>query len=363
MGETRRVLPEWARFALSLVFLFVVAVATAGLGTPFFLAIMLSAAVAIAVLQLLFPVGRLFPIAFANLIAVYAAIFSLFVEEVFKGVDPAILSIAFSLPIFAFVAGCWFRREQVRAVVAHPAIRSERRMLGAFLWLFPTFIVGGGVLLLSHVAEPLANTGVVLIAAMTLIGLIVFTRQPRRRHLPGRRRPLVRGVLLPHPAAGGPGLRLPHLLFAAHHPVRLGLPHPLAIHRQAPFLRRRQPASVELLRVRSISPSSASAPLAMATSFRTRALRACSPRSRWYAASCCSCSACRSFSNIPASGARRTASRAVPREGDTPPALKQRSGSASLMQSNGNVPVMSQQHHARVMRLTLGCGVFDHGTK
>ena len=91
MGETRRVLPEWARFALSLVFLFVVAIATAGLGTPFFLAIMLSAAVAIAVLQLLFPVGRLFPI-------------------------------AFSLPIFAFVAGCWFRREQVSAVVAHPAI-------------------------------------------------------------------------------------------------------------------------------------------------------------------------------------------------------------------------------------------------
>src|SRR6476469_3361885 len=119
MGETRRVLPEWARFALSLVFLFVVAIATAGLGTPFFLAIMLSAAVAIAVLQLLFPVGRLFPIAFANLIAVYAAIFSLFVEEVFKGVDPAILSI--------------------------------------------------------HVAEPLANTAIALIAAMTLIGLIVFT--------------------------------------------------------------------------------------------------------------------------------------------------------------------------------------------
>ena len=144
MGETRRGLPEWARFALSLVFLFVVAIATAGLGTPFFLAIMLSAAAAIAALQLLFPVGRLFPIAFANLIAVYAAIFSLFVEEVFKGVDPAVLSVAFSLPIVAFVAGCWFRREQVRAVVAHPAIRSERRMLGAFLWLFPTFIVGGG---------------------------------------------------------------------------------------------------------------------------------------------------------------------------------------------------------------------------
>ena len=65
--------------------------------------------------------------------------------------------------------------DQVRAVVAHPTIRNERRMLGAFLWLFPTFIVGGGVVLLSHVAEPIANNAVVLIGAMVLIGLIVFS--------------------------------------------------------------------------------------------------------------------------------------------------------------------------------------------
>jgi voltage-gated potassium channel len=175
MAETRQMLPEWARSVLSLAFLFLVAFATAGNRTPLFIAIMVSAALAIAALQLLFPVGRLFSIAFANLIAVYAAIFSLFVEEVFSGVDPALLSIGFSLPIFAFVAGCWVRREQVRAVVAHPALRSERRMLGAFLWLFPTFVIGGGVLLLSRVAEPIANTAVVLIGAMTLIGLIVFS--------------------------------------------------------------------------------------------------------------------------------------------------------------------------------------------
>jgi voltage-gated potassium channel len=175
MAETRHMLPDWARSALSLAFLFFVAFATASNRTPLFIAIMVSAALAIAALQLLFPVGRLFSIAFANLIAVYAAIFSLFAEEVFSGVDPALLSLGFSLPIFAFVAGCWFRREQVRAVVAHPALRSERRMLGAFLWLFPTFIVGGGVLLLSRVAEPIANSAAVLIGAMTLIGLIVFT--------------------------------------------------------------------------------------------------------------------------------------------------------------------------------------------
>lgn len=175
MAETRHMLPDWARSTLSLAFLFFVAFATAGNRIPLFIAIMVSAAAAIAAIQLLFPVGRLFSIAFANLIAVYAAIFSLFAEEVFSSVNPALLSLGFSLPIFAFVAGCWFRREQVRAVVAHPALRSERRMLGAFLWLFPTFIVGGGVLLLSRVAEPVANSAAVLIGAMTLIGLIVFT--------------------------------------------------------------------------------------------------------------------------------------------------------------------------------------------
>jgi voltage-gated potassium channel len=175
MGDIRRFLPQLTRGALSLAFLFLVAVATAGIFSPLFIAILLSAGLAIAAIQALFPVSRLFSIAFANLIAVYAAIFSLFAEEVFAGVDPALLSIGFCLPIFAFVAGCWLRRDQVRAVVAHPAIRSERRMLGAFLWLFPTFIVAGAVVLLSHVVEPIANTGVVLLGAMVLVGLIVFT--------------------------------------------------------------------------------------------------------------------------------------------------------------------------------------------
>jgi voltage-gated potassium channel len=174
MGHIRRFVPQLTRGALSLAFLFVVAVATAGISSPLFFAIMLSAVLAIAAIQALFPVNRLFSFAFANLVAVYAAIFSLFVEEVFRGVDPALLSIAFSLPIFAFVAGCWQRRDQVRAVVDHPKIRSERRVLGAFLWLFPTFIVGGTLFLLSHVAEPAANSSGVLLGAMVLIGLIVF---------------------------------------------------------------------------------------------------------------------------------------------------------------------------------------------
>jgi voltage-gated potassium channel len=168
-------MPDVARLAVSLAFLFLVAVATAGPFSLLLLSILLSAGLAIAAIHAMFPVSRLFSIAFTNLIAVYVAIFSLFVEDVFHGLGPMMLSIAFCLPIFAFVAGCWLRRDQVRTVVAHPAIRSERRMLGAFLWLFPTFVIVGAVVLLSHVAAPIANTGAVLIGAMTLIGLIVFS--------------------------------------------------------------------------------------------------------------------------------------------------------------------------------------------
>jgi voltage-gated potassium channel len=135
----------------------------------------MSAALAIAAIHALFPVSRLFSIAFTNLIAVYAAIFSLFVAEVFPSVDPMVLGIAFSLPIFAFVLGCWLRRDQVRSVVDHPAIRSERRVLGALLWLVPTFVVGGGVLFLAYVAEAVADTAAALIGAMALISVIVFS--------------------------------------------------------------------------------------------------------------------------------------------------------------------------------------------
>jgi hypothetical protein len=121
MGDSRRFLPQLLRGALSLIFLFIVAVATAGFFSLLFIAILLSAGLAIAAIQALFPASRLFSIAFANLIAVYAAIFSLFVEDVFNEVDSALLSIGFCLPILAFVAGCWFRRDQVRAPIQQSA--------------------------------------------------------------------------------------------------------------------------------------------------------------------------------------------------------------------------------------------------
>jgi hypothetical protein len=101
MGDIRRFLTQLTRGALFLAFLFVVAVATAGISSPLFFAVMLSAGFAIAAIQVLFPVNPLFSFAFANVVAVYAAIFSPFVEEVFRGVDAALLSISTQCPFVA----------------------------------------------------------------------------------------------------------------------------------------------------------------------------------------------------------------------------------------------------------------------
>jgi voltage-gated potassium channel len=174
MEQTRSFGSELARVVLPLTFVLLVAVATAGAFSPLFFAILISAALAIFSIQSEFPASRLFSIAFANLIAVYAAIFSVFVDQIFTGVEPYILSIGFALPILFFVAGCWLRREEVRAVVAHPAIRSERRLFGALAWLLPTSLVGVSVFFFSRAPWGIANIDLVLLCAMLVIGLIVF---------------------------------------------------------------------------------------------------------------------------------------------------------------------------------------------
>jgi voltage-gated potassium channel len=174
MEQPRHLGQELARVTPTLVFVFLVAVATAGLTNPLFWAIVLSAALAIAVIRALFPASQLFYIAFGNLIAVYAAIFSLFVEEIFAEVNVRVLGIGFCLPIIFFVAGCWLRRGRIRALVARPAIRDERRLMQAAAWLAPISFVGAAVFLLSRTAETLANTDMVFLGAMFIIGLIVL---------------------------------------------------------------------------------------------------------------------------------------------------------------------------------------------
>jgi voltage-gated potassium channel len=85
------------------------------------------------------------------------------------------LVVGFCLPIFFFLVGCWLQRDQVKAVVAHPTIRSERRVMSAFLWLVPVFVVGAAVILLSRSVRTPAQLDLLFLGAMSVIGLIVLT--------------------------------------------------------------------------------------------------------------------------------------------------------------------------------------------
>lgn len=114
---------EGVLFALSLGLVALVGIAIAGGALDLFIAILLSAAVATAFIRWLFPEAPFFSLTFANLIALYASIFSFFIQELFARIGPFVAGIGFSLPILFFLGGCWLRRADVRSVVDNPDIR------------------------------------------------------------------------------------------------------------------------------------------------------------------------------------------------------------------------------------------------
>ncbi len=167
-------LHEVVLFAISLLLVALVAVSVASNAFVLFLAIIASAGVATALIRWLFPEAPFFALTFANLIALYASIFSFFMEEMFGLIGPAVAGIGFSLPVLLFLVGCWLRRADVRAVVDNPNLRGGRLLYRALLWLLPVLVVGAGVLVLSVVDAPLVNNNTAFLIAMLLIGLIVL---------------------------------------------------------------------------------------------------------------------------------------------------------------------------------------------
>lgn len=161
-------------FAISLALVALVGIAVAGGATALFMAIIVSGAAASLLIRWLFPEAPFFALTFANLIGLYAAIFSFFMQALFGLIGPAISGLGFSLPILFFLLGCWLRREDVQAVVDHADIRPGRRLYRAMLWLVPVFLVGIGAFVLSSFDAPLVNNDTAFLVAMALIGLIVL---------------------------------------------------------------------------------------------------------------------------------------------------------------------------------------------
>src|SRR5215467_13120104 len=95
---TREVVLSAASFAL----VGLVGVSVAGQIDCLFLAILSSAIIATAFIRLLFPRRSFFSHTFTSLVAVYASIFALFMEELFGQVGRALAGVGFSLHILSF---------------------------------------------------------------------------------------------------------------------------------------------------------------------------------------------------------------------------------------------------------------------
>jgi voltage-gated potassium channel len=170
-GTIRR---EVVLFTASFALVGLVAVSVAGNANLLFLAIVSAAGIATLSIRVLFPQRSFFSHTFTNLVAVYAAIFAFFIEELFGEISPAAAGIGFCLPIIAFLSGCWLRRTDIRAVIDHPDMRGGEALYGALAWLIPVFLVGGAVFLLSWLSEAMVNTNLVFLLAMSTIALIVL---------------------------------------------------------------------------------------------------------------------------------------------------------------------------------------------
>ena len=165
---------EIALFAVAFLLVVLVGFAVAGRANGLFFAIVASAGIAAVLVRRLFPFGRFLALTLVSLIAVYAAVFAFFVEELFGRIRPGVSGLGFSLPILAFLLGCWVWRDDVSAVLDLPEIENSQALFRALFWLVPVFSVGVLALTVSAFAEGAMNTDLAFLGTMLVIALVVL---------------------------------------------------------------------------------------------------------------------------------------------------------------------------------------------
>jgi len=141
------------------------------------LGVVVTVAVVVGAVHLMFPGGRFFTIALANCIGVYACVFIFFVEARFTPVPEWLLSVGFALPLMAFLLGCVRRRSDLRTVVMQAEREAEPDLTRAFRWMVPVIGVGALVFLMPQ-EVPGRMLDLAFIGAMAAISLVVLFAAP-----------------------------------------------------------------------------------------------------------------------------------------------------------------------------------------
>lgn len=154
--------------------LVLIAFAVADGFTPLFVAVFLMTIGGAAFFFFIFPGSTIFSLAFANALAIYACVFVFFRQSSFDVVHGLVEAAGYMMPIVAFLAGAWFRRGSIRAIVTSAQMREEHNFLHLLVWLVPVFAIGGLTFLIPIAQLSDAARNAIFLAAMGAIAAIVL---------------------------------------------------------------------------------------------------------------------------------------------------------------------------------------------
>lgn len=128
----------------------------------------------VAVVHGLYPRSGFFTLVLANFVGAYACLFTIFIVNNFVDVSRAAAQTAFVLPLVAFIAGVYWRRDVIRRIVHSEEMSEEPIKLRPFLWLLPTAIVGLATSVVPLENMSPAENDYVLLGAMGVISAVVL---------------------------------------------------------------------------------------------------------------------------------------------------------------------------------------------
>lgn len=165
---------NWA-ISLSLTGLVVglIAIAVAPSQWFFWLQIVAVVAAAGGVLWM-FPATPFFAVAHANFVGIYTCLFVFFWETNFRGIQTWAAFVGYGLPLVGFLAGAWWRRESLRALVDKPKLYDDSRIARIFLWLLPMLVIGAATFLVPGFGLEPQQESLVFLAAMAVIAATVM---------------------------------------------------------------------------------------------------------------------------------------------------------------------------------------------
>lgn len=127
---------------LTLAFMLLVAMGVSDQSWVFSVVTLLIASLALGGLHLIFPHGLMFALGAANGLAIYVSLFVVIGRASFPAAAEWSRSVAFLLPVLAFVLACWARRDELAGTAAAEGGADLRQFPRAVRWLIPTCLIG-----------------------------------------------------------------------------------------------------------------------------------------------------------------------------------------------------------------------------